>query len=169
MMYFDLACKRLSESKTKDESAYLARCTLRSDTAGTRFRTVLIAVVQDLLLCAFEIECFRQLCVANRFLINVRKWTNLLRTIFRPRRQFSFEKAKFKVKNLIRFCDYLIDGCSICTQMPADQGIDIILQIRTACIGQRLHLFDIALIELLRVGYAGQNNAVRIVADFLHH
>lgn len=82
---------------------------MRCDTASASLGITLVAIRQNLLLCAFNIEFIRQIRIVNQLLLAVRKRTNSSIRIVFPRGKFRFKVAEFEVENLIQFFDSLID------------------------------------------------------------
>ena len=82
---------------------------MRGDTAGTGLGIAFIAIRQDLLLCAFNIEFVRQIRIVNQLLLAMWKRTYFPIGIIFPCGQFRFTVAEFEVENLIQFFDGLID------------------------------------------------------------
>ena len=106
---FDFSGEFFAKYQAKIKTAYRAGGAMRGDTAGTGLGIALIAIRQDLLLRAFDIEFIRQIRIVNQFLLAVRKRANSSIRIIFPRGQFRFKVVEFEVENLIQFFDGLID------------------------------------------------------------
>lgn len=106
---FDFSGEFFAKYQTKIKAAYRAGGAMRSDTAGTGLEIAFIAIRQDLLLRAFDIEFVRQIRIVNQLLLAVRKRADSPIRIVFPRGQFRFKVAEFEVENLIQFFDGLID------------------------------------------------------------
>ena len=165
---FDLSGEFFAKYQAKIKTAYRAGGTVRSDTPGTGLWISFIAIHQDLLLRAFDIEFIRQICIANQLLVAVWKRANFSIGIIFPRGQFRFKVAEFEVENLIQFFDGLIDIRIAIAQIPMCQLIDAILKRRTAGLRQSLHSRPFALIESRWAGDAGKRNVLCGVSNFVH-
>ena len=106
---FDFPGEFFAKCQAKIKTTYRAGGAVRGDTAGTGLGIALIAIRQDLLLRAFDIEFIRQIRIVNQLLFAVRKRANSSIRIVFPCGQFRFKVAEFEVENLIQFFDGLID------------------------------------------------------------
>ena len=69
---FDFPGEFFAKYQAKIKTAYRAGGAVRGDTTGTGLGIALIAIRQDLLLCAFNIEFVRQIRIVNQLLLAVR-------------------------------------------------------------------------------------------------
>ena len=106
---FDFPGEFFAKYQAKIKTAYRAGGAMRGDTAGTGLGIAFIAIRQDLLLRAFDIEFIRQIRIVNQLLRAMRKRANSSVWIVFPRGQFRFKVAEFEVENLIQLFDGLID------------------------------------------------------------
>ena len=165
---FDFPGEFFAKYQAKIKTAYRAGGTMHSDTAGAGLGIAFIAIRQDLLLRAFNIEFIRQIRIVNQLLLAARKRTNSSIRIVFPRSKFRFKVAEFEVENLIQFFDGLINIRIAIAQIPMCQLIDAILKRRAASRGQSLHPRTFALIESRWAGDAGKYNVLCGVSNFVH-
>ena len=165
---FDFPGEFFAKYQTKIKTAYRAGGAVRCDTAGTGFGIAFIAIRQDLLLRAFNIEFIRQIRIVNQFLLAVWKRTYFPIGIIFPRGQFRFKVAEFEVENLIQLFNGLIDVRIAVAQIPMCQLIDAILKRRAAGISQPLHSRPFVLIEPRWAGDAGKYNVLCGISNFVH-
>ena len=165
---FNFSGEFFAKYQAKIKTAYRAGGAMRSDTAGTGLGIAFIAIRQDLLLRAFNIEFIRPIRIVNQLLLAMWKRANSSIGIIFPRGQFRFKVAEFEVENLIQFFDDLIDVRIAIAQIPMHQLIDAILKRCAAGLDQSLHPRPFALIEPRWAGDAGKRNVLCGVSNFVH-